>query len=56
MTGFKLLANYHSDPECLIRKSRSRLFSLGSSGSHIRKIVAKFKGSPPQHEPALKAA
>jgi hypothetical protein len=35
MTGFDLLANYHSDPESLIRKSRSRLSSLGSSGSHV---------------------
>jgi hypothetical protein len=36
MTGFDLLANYHSDPESLIRKSCSRLFSLGSFGSLIK--------------------
>jgi hypothetical protein len=35
MTGFDLLANYHSDPESLIRKSHSRLSSPGSSGSHV---------------------
>jgi hypothetical protein len=56
MTGFNLLANYYSDLESLIRKSRSRLSSLGSSGSHVRKIVDKFQGSPPPHEPALMAA
>jgi hypothetical protein len=56
MTGFDLLANYHSDPESLIRKSRSRLSSPGSSRSHVRKIVDKFQESPPPHEPALMAA
>jgi hypothetical protein len=56
MTRFNLLTNYHSDPESLIRKSRSRLSSPGSSGSHIREIVDKFQGSPPPHEPALMAA
>jgi hypothetical protein len=56
MTGFNLLANYHLDSESLIRKSRSRLSSPGSSGSHIREIVDKFLGSPPSHEPALMAA
>jgi hypothetical protein len=35
MTGFDLPANYHSDPKSLIRKSRSRFSSPGSSGSHI---------------------
>jgi hypothetical protein len=35
MTGFDLSSNYHSDPESLIRKSCSRLSSLGSSRSHI---------------------
>jgi hypothetical protein len=55
MTRFNLLANYHSDPEYLIRKSRSRISSLGSSGSHIREIVDKFQGSPPPHEPTLMA-
>jgi hypothetical protein len=44
MTGFDLLPNYHSDPESLIRKSRSRLSSPGSSGSHVREIVDKFSG------------
>jgi hypothetical protein len=42
MTGFDLTANYHLDPESLIRKSRSRLSSTGSSGSHVREIVDKF--------------
>jgi hypothetical protein len=56
MTGFDLPANYHSDSESLIRKSRSRLSSPGSSGSHIREIINKFQGSPPPHEPALMAA
>jgi hypothetical protein len=55
MTGFDLPANYHSDPESLIRKSRSRLSSPGSSGSHIREIVDKFQGSPPPHQPTLMA-
>jgi hypothetical protein len=53
MTGFDLPANYHSDPESLIRKSRSWLSSPGSSGSKVREIVDKFLGSPPPHEPAL---
>jgi hypothetical protein len=44
MTGFDLPANYHSDPESLIWKSRSRFSSLGSSRSHIRGIVDKFQG------------
>jgi hypothetical protein len=56
MTEFNLLANYHSDQESLIRKSRSRLSSPGSSGSHVREIVDKFQGSPPPHEPTLMAA
>jgi hypothetical protein len=56
MIGYDLLANYHSDPESLIRKSLSRLSSLGSSGSHVREVVHKFQGSPPPHEPALMAA
>jgi hypothetical protein len=56
MTGFDLLANYHLDPEFLIRKSRSRLSSPGFSGSRIREILHKFQGSPPPHEPALMAA
>jgi hypothetical protein len=35
MTGFNLPTNYHSDPESLIKKSRSRLSSPGSFGSHV---------------------
>jgi hypothetical protein len=42
MTGFDLLANYHSDPESLLRKSHSMLCSPVSSGSHVREIVDKF--------------
>jgi hypothetical protein len=56
MTKFYLSANYHSDSESLIRKSRSRLSSPGTSGSHIQEIVDKFQGSPLPHEPALMAA
>jgi hypothetical protein len=51
MARFDLLANYNLDPESLIRKSRSRFFSPGSSGSHVRYIVDKFQGSPPLQEP-----
>jgi hypothetical protein len=50
MTGFDLPANYHSDLESLIRKSRSRFSSPGSSGSHVQDIVDKFQGSPPPQE------
>jgi hypothetical protein len=56
MTGFDLPANYHSDLESLIRKSRLRLSSPGSSISHIREIADKFQGSPPPHKTALMAA
>jgi hypothetical protein len=42
MIRFDLPFNYHSDPESLMRKSRSRLSSPGSSSSHIREIVDKF--------------
>jgi hypothetical protein len=56
MTGFDLLANYHSDPKSLIRKSSSWLSSPGSSGSHVREIVDKFQISPPPYEPTLMAA
>jgi hypothetical protein len=56
MTGFDLSANWHSNPESLIRKSRLRLSSPGSYGSHIREIVDRFQGSPPPHEPTLMAA
>jgi hypothetical protein len=56
MTRFDLPANYHSDLESLIRKSRSRLSSPGSLRSHVSEIVDKFQGSPPSHKPALMAA
>jgi hypothetical protein len=56
MTGVDLLANYHLDLESLIRKSPSMLSSPGSSRSHVRKIVDKFQGSPPPHEPTPMAA
>jgi hypothetical protein len=53
MTRFNLPANYHSDPESLISKSRSMLSSPRYSGSHVQEIVDEFQGSPPPHEPAL---
>jgi hypothetical protein len=56
MTRFDLTANYHSDLESLIRKSRSRFSSSGSFRSHVREIVDKFQGSPLPHEPTLMAA
>jgi hypothetical protein len=56
MTGFDLPANYHSDPESLIRKSRSRFSSPESSGPHVRDIADKFEGSPPPQEPAQMAS
>jgi hypothetical protein len=56
MTEFNLLANYHLDPESLLRKSRSRRSSPGSSGSHVQEIVDKFQGSAPPHEPTLMVA
>jgi hypothetical protein len=56
MTRFDLPANYHSDPESLKKKSRSRLFSPGSSESHVREIVDKFQRSPLPHKPALMAS
>jgi hypothetical protein len=43
MTGFNLLANYHSNPESLIRKYRSRLSSLGSSRYHIWRLSTNFR-------------
>jgi hypothetical protein len=49
-------ANYHLDPESLIRKSRSRISSPRSSECHVREIVDKFQRSPPPHEPALMTA
>jgi hypothetical protein len=55
MIRFNLPANYHSDPESLIRKSCSRLSSPESFESHVREIVDKFQGSPPPHEPSLMA-
>jgi hypothetical protein len=56
MTGFDLLANYHPDPESLLRKSYSRLSSLGSSASRIREIIDQFQGSTMQVEPVPMAA
>jgi hypothetical protein len=56
MTGFDLSANYHPDLESLLRKSRSRLSSPGSSGSRIREIIDQFQGSTPQVEPVPMAA
>jgi hypothetical protein len=50
MTRFDLPANYYSDPESLIRKTRSRLSSPGSSGSHVREIV---EDDSFEHKPAL---
>jgi hypothetical protein len=55
VTGFDLPANYHSDPVSLIRKSRSRFSSPGSSGSHVQDIVDKFYGSPLPQEPTQMA-
>jgi hypothetical protein len=55
MTEFDLPANYHLDPESLIRKARSSLFSQGSSVSHVREIADKFYGSPPPHKHTLMA-
>jgi hypothetical protein len=52
---FDLLANYHSDPEFLIRKSQSRFSLPGSLGLHIRDIIDKFHGSPLPPEPAQMA-
>jgi hypothetical protein len=55
MTGFDLLANYHSDPESLIRKSRSRFFHQDLLNRTSRDIVDKFQGSPLPQEPAQMA-
>jgi hypothetical protein len=55
MTGFDLPANYRSDLESMIRKSRSRFSSPGSLGSHVRDIVDKFQGSQPPQELAQMA-
>jgi hypothetical protein len=56
MTRFDLPVNYYLDQKSLRKKSRSRLSSLGSFGSHVQEIVNKFQGSPPPHEPALMSA
>jgi hypothetical protein len=56
MTRFDLPTNYHLNPESLIRKSRSRFSSQGSSGSHVQDIVDKFLGSPPPQEPVQMAS
>jgi hypothetical protein len=44
MTRFNLAANYHTDPESLLRKPRSMLSSPGSSRSLIREIIDQFQG------------
>jgi hypothetical protein len=49
-TEFDLPANYHLDPESLLRKSCSRLSLLGSVGSCIREIIDQFQGSTLQVE------
>jgi hypothetical protein len=56
MTRIDLPANYHPGPKSLLRKSCSRLSSLGSLGSRIREIVDQFQGSTPQVEPVPLAA
>jgi hypothetical protein len=43
MTGYDLPANYHSDPESLIRKSRSRLSSPRSSGPTSERLSTNFR-------------
>jgi hypothetical protein len=55
MIGFDLPANYYSDTESLIRKSRSWFSLPGSSGSHVWDIVDKFQGSPTPQEPTQMA-
>jgi hypothetical protein len=45
MTGFNLMANYHTDPETLLRKPRLRLSSPGTSGSLVREIDDQLQGS-----------
>jgi hypothetical protein len=50
MTGLDLPANYHPDPESLLRKSCCSISSPGSSRSRIREIVDLFQGSTPQVE------
>jgi hypothetical protein len=44
MTEFNLSTNYHTDPESLLRKPRSRLSSLRSSRSLVREIVDQLQG------------
>jgi hypothetical protein len=56
MTRFNLPVNYHSDPESLIRNSRSGLSSPGSSRTHVQEIVENFRDHHPPHKPALMAA
>jgi hypothetical protein len=51
MTRFDLQANYHPDPESLLRKSHFRLSSTRSLGSRVQEIVDQFQGSTPQVEP-----
>jgi hypothetical protein len=56
MIKFNLLVNYHLDPESLLRKSRSRPSSPGSSESCIREIVDQFQGTSMPIELVLMAA
>jgi hypothetical protein len=58
MTGFTLPANYHTDPESLLRKPRSSLSSPGSSGSLIQELVDQFQGqtTPVESLPMIVAA
>jgi hypothetical protein len=51
MTKFNLMANYHTDLESLLRKSRSRLSSPGSFGSYIREIIDQFQRPTTPVEP-----
>jgi hypothetical protein len=50
MTGFDLPANYHSDPESLLRKPHTRVHSIGSTGSTVQEIINQFQGSSPSIE------
>jgi hypothetical protein len=48
ITGFDSPANYHLDPESLIRKSRSWLSSLGSSRSDVQCQCQDWSGDEHQ--------
>jgi hypothetical protein len=56
MIGFNLPVNYHSNPESLLRESRSRLSSPVSSGSYAREIIHQFQGPSTPIEPIPMAA